>query len=78
MVSLPSEHEARQPLTKAAHEFLIELAGFPEKCINPNWLEILEGNGDGDHQPRIRPSSGQQIKAEAEKAKRRRKSMASR
>ena len=71
-VSLPSEHEARQLLTKAAHEFLIELVGFPEKCINPNWLEILEGNGDGDHQPRIHPSSGQEIKAEQKKAKIRR------
>ena len=72
MVSFPSEHEAKQILTKAAHEFLIELAGFPEKCINPNWLEILDGNGDGDHQPRIRPSSGQEIKAEQKKAKIRR------
>lgn len=61
-------------LAKAAHEFLTELADFPEKAISPDWLRRLEADGQGqDGGEPIRPSSGQQIKAEAEKAKRRRK-----
>ncbi|MGA7905118.1 MAG: hypothetical protein WCA06_21005 [Terrimicrobiaceae bacterium] len=41
----PDEHQAKAVLTKAAHEFLEELASFPEKAINPNWLQSLEADG---------------------------------
>ncbi len=74
MVGLPSEHEAKQVLTKAAHEFLGELASFPDQIIDPNWMKTLEADGEGEGgKPRIRPASGQKIKAEKEKAKKRRK-----
>ena len=72
MVGLGNEHEAKQILTKAAHEFLSELASFPEKAIDPDWMKTLEADGQEDGKP-LRPSSGQEIKAEAEKAKRRRR-----
>jgi hypothetical protein len=76
MVALDSEHEAKPLLTKAAHEFLNELVSFPEKIINPNWLQTLEGNGEGQGQegrkPRISPATGAEIKAEQKKAKMRR------
>ncbi len=65
------EQQAKQILTKAAHEFLTELADFSEKCISPDWLRTVEA--DGQEKAPLRPSSGQQIKAEAEKAARRRK-----
>jgi hypothetical protein len=71
MVGLRNEHEAKQLLTKAAHEFLIELANFHEKAINPNWLESLEADGQEKDHP-LRPATGAEIKREAEKTKRRR------
>ena len=63
------------PAHKAAHEFLSELASFPEKIINPNWLESLEKDVIGDEHEQIvfRPSSGQEIRAEQQKAARCRK-----
>jgi hypothetical protein len=73
VVGIADERQAKAVLTKAAHEFLTELADFPEKCISPDWLQTLEGDGQGEGGKPLRPSSGQQIKAEAEKAKRRRK-----
>jgi hypothetical protein len=74
MVRLPSEHEAKAILAKAAHEFLTELADFPSKIRDPDWLKVVEADGQGqeDGKP-LRPSSGQEIKHEQEKAKRRRK-----
>jgi hypothetical protein len=71
MVGLRNEHEAKQLLTKAAHEFLIELANFHEKAINPNWLESLEADGQERDHP-LHPATGAEIKREAEKTKRRR------
>ena len=70
VVGIADEHQAKQILTRAAHEFLTELASFPEKAINPNWLESLEA--DGQEKEPLRLSSGQEIKREAERAKRRR------
>jgi hypothetical protein len=72
ILRLSDEHQAKQVLTRAAHEFLTELADFPNKAIDPDWMKTLEQDGQEDGQP-LRPSSGQQIKAEGEKAKRRRK-----
>jgi hypothetical protein len=70
VVGIVDEHQSKAVLTKAAHEFLTELADFPNKAIDPNWLQSVD---DDDHpgQP-IRPASGQQIRAEQERAKRRR------
>jgi hypothetical protein len=73
VVGIADEHQAKQILTKAAHEFLTELASFSEKAINPNWLETLEGNGEEPTGKSPRPSSGQDIAHEQQKAKRRRK-----
>ena len=70
MIGLPSEHKAKQVLTKAAYEFLTELADFPSKISDPGWMKTLEAGGL-EKEP-IRPSSGQEIKRELEKAKRRR------
>jgi hypothetical protein len=70
VVGIADEHQAKAVLTKAAHEFLTELADFPSKIRDPNWLKTIEGDGQGEP---LRPSSGQQIKAEAEKAKIRRR-----
>ena len=71
MVGIADEQHAKVVLTKAAHEFLTELANFAEKAIDSNWLQSLEA--DGQKKEPLRPSSGQQIKAEGEKAKKRRK-----
>jgi len=60
LLGSPTSTKPEKILTKAAHQFLTELADFPQKAIDPNWLESVEADG-------------QQIKAEAEKAKRRRR-----
>jgi hypothetical protein len=72
VLGLSDAQQATAVLTKAAHEFLTELSNFPEKIIDANWLETLEGNGDGAIGEPNRPSSGQEIKAEQKKAKIRR------
>jgi len=71
VVGIADEHQAKGVLTKAAHEFLEELASFPEKAIDPSWLQTLEA--DGQEKEPLRPSSGQEIRAEQEKAKIRRR-----
>ena len=73
VVGIADEHQAKQILTRATHEFLTELASFSEKCINPDWLETLEADGQGQEDGKSpRPSSGQEIRAEQRKAKIRR------
>jgi hypothetical protein len=72
-VGLADDHQAKAVLTKAAHEFLAELASFPEKAINPDWLRSLEADGQDDGKPHIRPSRGQRSRAEQKKAKIRRR-----
>ena len=42
IVGLRMLTEAKQILRRTAHEFLTELAGFPEKAIDPNWLQSIE------------------------------------
>jgi hypothetical protein len=76
MVGIASEHEARQVLTKAAHEFLTELAGFSEKIVDPEWMKTaVEADGQESARP-VAPATGQEIKREQEKAKARRKKKA--
>lgn len=71
MVGLPNEHQARQALTLAAHEFLRELAGFAEK--DPGWLASVEADGQGEEtRPKPPPAAGHEIKREQEKARARR------
>jgi hypothetical protein len=74
VVGIADEHQVRQVLTTAAHEFLNELSNFSSKAISPDWLETLEADGEAPHpgEPRGRPSSGQDIAREQEKAKIRR------
>ena len=74
VLELKDEHQAKAVLTKAAHEFLTELASFSEKSIDPGWMQTLEGNGEDQPsgQPKARPATGAEIRREAEKAKRRR------
>ena len=72
VVGIADEHQAKAVLTKAAHEFLTELASFSEKAVDLNWLQSFEADGQDDGQP-IRPSSGQQIRAEQKKVKIRRR-----
>ena len=38
VLGITDEHQAKAVLTKAALEFLTELASCSEKAINPNWL----------------------------------------
>jgi hypothetical protein len=71
VVGIADEHQAKAVLTKAAHEFLTELTSFSEKAIDPNWLQTLEA--DGQEKAPLRPSSGQEIRAEQKKVARRRK-----
>jgi hypothetical protein len=52
--------------------FLGELASFPEKIRDPDWLERVSADDHADGQP-LRPSSGQEIKTEQERTNRRRK-----
>ena len=71
ILGLSDEHQAKLLLTRAAHEFLTELASFSEKAINPDWLESLEADGqeDGQH---VAPATGAEIRREQKKAKIRR------
>ena len=75
VLGITDEHQAKTVLTKIAHEFLTELSNFSEKAIDSNWLATINGDSDSDTQNTgkpNRPSSGQEIKREQEKAKRRR------
>jgi hypothetical protein len=63
VVGVADEHQAKAILGKAAHEFLGELASFPEKIRDPDWLERVSADDHADGQP-LRPSSGQEIKTE--------------
>jgi hypothetical protein len=74
ILGLSDEHQARQILTRTANEFLTELADFPSKITDPNWLKVVETDEEGHPpgKPHGRPSSGQGIKREQERAKRRR------
>jgi hypothetical protein len=64
MVGLRDEHEAKQALTTAAHEFLTALSGLsPEK--------IFQHEEDKGEKP-LRPASAAQIRAEEERVQRRR------
>ena len=70
MVGLTDPRQAKDVLTKAA-QFLNELAGFPERVTDPNWILTLEGDGQEGGE-RLRPASGAQIRNEQERVKRRR------
>jgi hypothetical protein len=52
-----------------ARSALTELSELPQKVSDPNWLSTV----DDDGQEPIRPASGQEIRAEQAKAKKRRK-----
>jgi hypothetical protein len=39
VVGIADEHQAKQILTKAAHEFLVEMASFPSRITDPEWAE---------------------------------------
>jgi hypothetical protein len=73
VVGIDNELQAKEVLTKAAHEFLGELASFPEKVIDPDWLKVVEADFSADEPVSSRPSSGPEISLEQEKAARRRK-----
>jgi hypothetical protein len=76
VLGLKDEHQAKAVLTKAAHEFLTELASFSEKAIDSNWLASVDGDNDAHttRKPQARPpATGAEIKREAEKARKRRK-----
>ena len=70
VLELKDEHQAKAVLTKAAHEFLTELANFSEKAIDPGWMQL---EADGEEKAPLRPATGAKIRHEQEKAKRRRK-----
>ena len=68
MVGLRDEHEAKQILTRAAHEFLTALSGLsPEK--------VFQHEEDEEERP-LRAASAQQIAAEEAKAEIRRQKKA--
>ena len=46
MVGITDPRQAQEVLTRAAHEFLNELAGFAEKMTDPGWFQTLEGDGE--------------------------------
>ena len=74
ILNLTDARQAQDVLARAAHEFLEELASFPEKCVNPGWLETLEGDGQPSEPSEVRPASGAEIQREQAKAKARRAS----
>jgi hypothetical protein len=76
MVGLQNEHQARQALTAAAHEFLRELAGFAEKAIDPGWLASMEADAQSQESDKPSPAAGPEIKREQEKQKVRRQKKA--
>ena len=74
ILNLTDARQAQDVLARTAHEFLEELASFPEKCVNPGWLETLEGDGQPSEPSEVRPASGAEIQREQAKAKARRAS----
>jgi hypothetical protein len=71
-IGLADMHEAKRLIDEMARSTLIELTQLP-KCIEPDWLERLEADEQGQEGGKPpRPASGQEVKAEQEKAKRRR------
>ena len=70
LLGLDDAAQVSRILREMALSVLNEIKDLPDKVVDPNWLSTI--NGDEDGEP-IRPSSGQQIKAEQEKAARRRK-----
>jgi hypothetical protein len=49
------------------------LAGFSEKIVDPEWLKVVEADGHQETGKPPPPASGQEVKAEQAKAKKRRK-----
>ncbi len=56
VVGIADEHQAKAVLTKAAHEFLTELANFSERAIDPGWMQ-LEADGSEEKEP-LRSATG--------------------
>ena len=46
MVGITDPRQAKAALTRAANEFLTELAGFAEKMSDSGWFQTLEGDGE--------------------------------
>ena len=62
VLGIADEHQAKAVLTKAAHEFLTELASFSEKAIDPGWMQI-EADGSEEKAPSPIKRSGDQGRA---------------
>ena len=45
MVGLPDTQQASKVLKEMAVSLLNELKDLPEKVVDPNWLDTLEGDG---------------------------------
>jgi hypothetical protein len=74
ILDIADPRQAKEVLAQAAHEFLSELAGFPERVIDPHWIESFEENGQEDKP--LRPATGAEIKSEQAKARIRREKKA--
>ena len=70
VVGIADEHQAKAVLTRPLMSSY-RTHSFSEKVIDPNWLQSLEA--DGQEKAPLRPSSGQEIRAEQKKVARRRK-----
>ena len=56
ILDIADPRQAKEVLAQAAHEFLSELAGFPERVTDPHWIESFEENGQEDKP--LRPANG--------------------
>ena len=72
-VGIVDEQQAKAILTRAAYEFLNELADFPSKIRDPDWLKVVEAEDGHEGGQPLRPATGAEIKAEQARAKKRRK-----
>lgn len=71
ILGLKDAAEASRILREMAVSVLNEIKDLPNKVTNPDWLESIDGQDDG--QERIRAASGSQVRTERTKARRRAK-----
>ena len=68
-VGLPDARAAKKLIDEMARSTLTELASFPDKVTDPNWLESVEGEEDGPPYEQDRPLTPTQAAAKSKRRK---------
>jgi hypothetical protein len=71
LVGLSDEHTIREALKSAVLALLKEIKDLPSKVTDPNWLEVVEADGEPQESSR-EPRTPVEARAQAAKAKVRR------